>query len=226
MRDIAVIIPAGGTGKRMGGKLPKQFLRLGGEPILLRSIRAFERIAGVSQIIIAVPREHISRTLRLVQNGRCRKVTAIVEGGRERQDSVRTALDWLSGDPSLVLIHDAVRPLASPEAINAVIDAAARWGAAVVGTRVKDTIKTEGRKGFYGKTLPRHLLWAVQTPQGFKTHLIIRAHRLAHRAGYVGTDDAALVERLRIPVRIVEGSSRNLKITTKDDLRVAGLWLH
>jgi 2-C-methyl-D-erythritol 4-phosphate cytidylyltransferase len=225
MRDIAVIIPAGGTGKRMGGRLPKQFLRLGGEPILLRSVRVFERIAAVRQIIIAVPKDQILRTQHMVQKGRCRKVTAIVEGGRERQDSVRIALGWLIGNPSLVLVHDAVRPMVSARVVMDVINAAGRWGAAVVGVRLKDTIKTEGRSGFYGTTLPRHILWAVQTPQGFKTHLIIKAHRLAHRARFAGTDDASLVERLRIPVRIVEGSARNLKITTKDDLRIAGIWL-
>jgi 2-C-methyl-D-erythritol 4-phosphate cytidylyltransferase len=225
MRDIAVIIPAGGAGKRMGGRLPKQFLRLRGEPILLRSVRAFERILAVRQIIIAVPREHLERTQRLVQAGKCRKVTAIVVGGRERQDSVRIALEWIIGTPAIVLVHDAVRPMVSRQVIDEVVAAAWRWGAAVVGVRVKDTIKTEGNPGFYGKTLPRHLLWAVQTPQGFKTHLIVQAHRSAHRAGYLGTDDAALVERLRIPVRIVEGSPKNLKITTKDDFEVAGLWL-
>jgi 2-C-methyl-D-erythritol 4-phosphate cytidylyltransferase len=225
MRDIAVIIPAGGTGRRMGSRLPKQFIRIGGEPILLHSLRVFERMAAVRQIIIAVPREHLLRTQRLVQKGKCRKVTAIVEGGRERQDSVRTALEWVVGSPELVLIHDAVRPLVSPVVVKGVIEAARRWGAAVVGVKVKDTIKTEGQRGFYGRTLPRRLLWAVQTPQGFKTHLIIKAHRQAHRAGFIGTDDASLVERLRIPVRIVEGSARNLKITTRDDLRIAALWL-
>jgi len=225
MRDIAVIIPAGGVGTRMGGKLPKQFLRLKNKSILLRSVQAFERIPAVRQIIVAVPAEHVARTHRLLRNGRCRKVTAVVEGGRERQESVRRALDWIVGEPRLVLIHDAVRPLVPPRTIRDVIAAAERWGAAVVGVRVKDTIKTEGKAGFYATTLPRHLLWAVQTPQGFHTHLIVKAHRLAHRAGFCGTDDASLVERLRIPVRIVEGNWRNLKITTKDDLRIAGLWL-
>ncbi len=225
MRDIAVIIPAGGAGKRMGTRAPKQFLPLGDQPILLHSVRVFERIAAVRQIIVAVPAAYIERTRRLLRQGRCRKVTAVVEGGRKRQDSVRMALEQLEGEPTLVLVHDAVRPLVSLRVVREVIGAAERWGAAVVGVRVNDTIKTEGQRGFYGSTIPRHLLWAVQTPQGFHTHLIVKAHRLAHRARYTGTDDASLVERLRIPVRIVEGSCRNLKITTKDDLRIAELWL-
>jgi 2-C-methyl-D-erythritol 4-phosphate cytidylyltransferase len=225
MRDIAVIIPAGGVGKRMGGSLPKQFLRIDGEPILLRSVRAFEGIAAVSQIIVAVPAAHVRRTHTLLRDGGCRKVTAVVEGGRERQDSVRIALEWMTGKPTVVLVHDAVRPLVSRSAILQVVNAAERWGAAVVGVRMKDTIKTEGKKGFFAATLPRKFLWAVQTPQGFQTHLIVKAHRLAHKAGFMGTDDASLVERLRIPVRIVEGSPRNIKITTKDDLRIAKFWL-
>jgi 2-C-methyl-D-erythritol 4-phosphate cytidylyltransferase len=225
MRNIAVIIPAGGVGKRMGGRLPKQFRTLGGEPILLRSVRAFEAVAAVRQIIVAVPPEHLTRTHVLLHNGGCRKVTAVVEGGRERQDSVRKALDWMTGDPTLVLVHDAVRPLVSRAVIMGVISAAERYGAAVVGVRVKDTIKTEGKRGYYASTLPRQLLWAVQTPQGFQTHLIVKAHRLAHKAGFEGTDDASLVERLRIPVRIVEGDQRNIKITTRDDLRIAEMWL-
>jgi 2-C-methyl-D-erythritol 4-phosphate cytidylyltransferase len=225
MPDVAVIIPAGGTGKRMGGRTPKQFLRLGGIPILVRTVRRFEKMAAVKQIIVAVPGEYVVRTRRLLSRAECRKVTAIIEGGRERQDSVRKALDWVTGEPPLILIHDAVRPMVSRQVVESVIRAARRWGAAVVGVRVKDTIKTEGNRGFYTSTLPRKLLWAVQTPQGFHTHLIERAHRLASKAGYAGTDDAALVERLGIPVRIVEGSYKNLKITTRDDIKIAGLWL-
>ncbi len=225
MRDIAVIIPAGGTGRRMGGRVPKQFLRLIDRPVLVHSVRVFERIPAVRQIVIAVPADYVARTQRLLRKEGCRKVTMVVEGGRERQVSVRRALGKLKGEPSLVLIHDAVRPLVSLQVVREVINAAERWGAAVVGVRLNDTVKIEGNRGFYGSTLPRHLLWAVQTPQGFRTHLIIKAHQLALKAHFAGTDDASLVERMRIPVRIVQGSPRNLKITTRDDLRIARLLL-
>ena len=140
------------------------------------------------------------------------------------QDSVRHALAGIAGTTSQVLIHDAVRPLVSRSVILAVIDAAQRWGAAVAGVRVRDTVKCEGKRGFFTSTLPRHLLWDVQTPQGFRRELIEKAHQAAKRTGYFGTDDASLVERLGVPVRIVEGSSRNIKITTRDDLVVAELW--
>ena len=222
MPDVAVIIPAGGAGRRMGGSTPKQFLRVGGLPIIAVTVRAFERVAGGA----ADHRRGASRAMLhgptgMLRQAGCGKVTAVVEGGKERQDSVRTGLAMITGDPGVVLIHDAVRPFVSPKVIAAVIRDAARYGAAVVGVRVKDTIKREGEKGFYQDTLPRHLLWAVQTPQGFTRHLIEKAHAKALRDGFVGTDDAMLVERMRLPVRIVEGDYGNAKITTREDLLAA-----
>lgn len=221
--DVAVIIPAGGAGRRLGGSTPKQFLKIGARPIIAVTVRAFERVRQVSQIIVVVPEGYAAHTHRLLQRAGCSRVTAVIEGGRERQDSVRAGLAMMTGDPEIVLIHDAVRPFISRRVIEEVIQASAVHGAAVVGVRVKDTIKREGREGFYKDTLPRHLLWAVQTPQGFRRHLIIEAHDRAARAGFVGTDDAMLVERMRIPVRIVEGDYGNVKITTREDLLSARL---
>ncbi|HSQ75956.1 MAG TPA: 2-C-methyl-D-erythritol 4-phosphate cytidylyltransferase [Bacteroidota bacterium] len=218
MPDVAVIIAAGGAGKRMGGKIPKQFLRVGKQPIIARTVLAFDRIAAVGQIIIVVPKGYAAQTRRLLKHAGPRKPILVIEGGKERQDSVRTGLDHLSGDPGIVLIHDAVRPFVTRKVIQEVIRETARFGAAVVGVRVKDTIKKEGKTGFYESTLPRHLLWAVQTPQGFKTHLIKEAHARAISDSFVGTDDAILVERLGFKVRIVQGEHENAKITTKDDL--------
>jgi 2-C-methyl-D-erythritol 4-phosphate cytidylyltransferase len=218
MPDVAVIIAAGGAGKRMGGKIPKQFLRLGKRPIIARTVLAFDRIAPVGQIIVVVPKGYAAQTRRLLKRAGPRKPTLVIEGGKERQDSVRTGLDHLSGDPGIVLIHDAVRPFVTRRVIHEVIRETARFGAAVVGVRVKDTIKKEGKTGFYESTLPRHLLWAVQTPQGFKTHLIKEAHARAISDSFAGTDDAILVERLGFRVRIVQGDYENAKITTKDDL--------
>jgi 2-C-methyl-D-erythritol 4-phosphate cytidylyltransferase len=118
-------------------------------------------------------------------------------------------------------VHDAVRPFVSSHIISTVIEQAERYGAAVVGVPAKDTIKMEGKKGFYARTLPRDLLWAVQTPQGFRFDLLLKAHNLARKQGYRGTDEASLVERLRHPVRIVQGDEWNVKITTPDDLKLA-----
>lgn len=218
-----MVIPAGGAGRRMGGSTPKQFLKVGGEPIIVLTVRAFERVRAVAQIIIVVPPGYAASTHRLLRRAGCTKVTAVVEGGRERQDSVRTGLAMITGDPAVVLIHDAVRPFVSRRVIDQVIAESITHGAAVVGVRVKDTIKREGAQGFYKDTLPRHLLWAVQTPQGFRRHLIEKAHARALEDGFIGTDDAMLVERLRLPVRIVEGDHGNAKITTRDDLLAARL---
>jgi 2-C-methyl-D-erythritol 4-phosphate cytidylyltransferase len=224
MVNVAVIIPAGGSGKRLGGVLPKQFLRLGDTPILVASVRAFGRLPEVREVVVVAPAAYVKRTTRLLKDARCRKVSCVIAGGRERQDSVRLGLGRLSAAPDVILVHDAVRPLVSTQVIRRVIMAAKKYGAAVVGVPVKDTTKIEGKKGFYTKTLPRHLLWAVQTPQGFSFSLFRHAHVKAAAAGVLGTDDAALVERLGIPVRIVEGDQRNIKITTKADLALARTW--
>lgn len=224
MVNVAVIIPAGGSGKRLGGVLPKQFLRLGDIPILVASVRAFERLPEVREVVVVAPAAYVPRTTRLLTRARCRKVSCVIAGGRERQDSVRLGLERLSAVPDILLVHDAVRPLVSAQVIRRVITAAKKYGAAVVGVPVKDTMKLEGKKGFYTKTLPRHLLWAVQTPQGFLFPLFRHAHVRAAAAGVFGTDDAALVERLGFPVRIVEGDQRNIKITTREDLALARTW--
>jgi len=216
--DVAVIIAAGGAGRRLGGKTPKQFLRVGTKPIIARTVAVFERIPAVREIIVVVPRGYAVRTRRLLSRAGCRRETAVIEGGKERQDSVRTGLDKITGHPGIVLIHDAVRPFVAKRVILEVIQEAARYGAAVVGVRVKDTIKKEGKRGFYEKTLQRDLLWAVQTPQGFRTHLIKRAHEKAVKTGFLGTDDGMLVERLGFRVRIVEGDFGNVKITTREDI--------
>lgn len=218
-----MVIPAGGAGRRMGGTTPKQFLTVGGTPIIALTVRAFERVRAVSQIIVVVPPGYAPYTHRLLQRAGCHRVTAVVEGGKERQDSVRTGLAMITGDPAVVLIHDAVRPFITRRVIEEVIAGSLAHGAATVGVRVKDTIKREGARGFYKDTLPRHILWAVQTPQGFTRHLIEKAHARALKDGFIGTDDAMLVERMRIPVRIVEGDYGNAKITTREDLLAARL---
>lgn len=224
MLNVAVIIPAGGSGKRLGGVLPKQFLRLGDTPILVASVRVFERLPEVREVVVVAPAAYVTRTTRLLKRARCRKVSCVIGGGPERQDSVRVGIEHLSAVPDVILVHDAVRPLVTTQVIRRVITDAKKYGAAVVGVPVKDTTKLEGKRGFYTKTLPRHLLWAVQTPQGFLFSLFRHAHVKAAAAGVIGTDDAALVERLGIPVRIVQGDQRNIKITTKEDLALARAW--
>ncbi len=219
--EVGVVVAAGGRGRRFGGRLPKQFLRLGTRTVLEVTLSAFQRHPQVGEIVVVVPATERARAERLVRRSRLSKVSAVVVGGKERQDSVWEGLSAFTRPPRIVLVHDAVRPFIDGRTIAAVAAGAAKYRAAVVGTRVKDTVKVEGRRGFYTSTLSREHLWAVQTPQGFTYHLITRAHKEARKAGFLGTDEASLVERLGVPVRIIPGNERNLKITTPGDLRIA-----
>ncbi len=225
MPRVGVVIAAGGKGKRLGGKIPKQFIRLGGIPILQHSIEVFCSIRSVDEIVVVSAAEYMRRVERLLGQMGCKQILTIVCGGKERQDSVWNGLNAFVSGPEIVLVHDAARPFISRDMVNEVIASAARYGAAVVGVKVNDTIKVEGKKGFYESTLDRERLWAVQTPQGFRFELLMKAHRSARRGGYRGTDEASLVERLKIPVRIVQGDHRNIKITSPHDFRTAKMWL-
>ena len=211
----------------MGGSLPKQFHRLGGMTILERSIRAFHDLRGIREIVLVVPPSFVARARALVAAKSLGKVRHVVEGGEERQDSVRLGLAACAPGTGIVLVHDAVRPLVTRELILQVVAAAELHGAAVPGIRVKDTVKFEDAEqaGFYVRTLPREGLWGVQTPQGFRYSLLLEAHEEARKAGFRGTDDGSLVERLGIPVRIVEGDEGNMKITTPADLKLARYFL-
>ena len=225
--DVSVVIAAGGKGRRMGVGTPKQFLSLGGVPVLERTIAAFHSIRAVREIVLVVPAGCIPRTRALVRRAGFSKVADVVEGGRERQSSVFNGLTRCSFRSGVVLVHDAVRPLVGRRTIMSVIRAAGRYGAAVAGIPVKDTIKIESQKrpGYYARTLRREELWAVQTPQGFAFPLLWDAHRKVRSSGFIGTDDASLVERMGTPVRIVPGTGTNIKITTPDDRKLAEVLL-
>lgn len=215
-----MVIAAGGRGRRIGGAVPKQFLMLEGKAILQRSVELFDRLPMIHEIVVVVPQNQTGRAERILRRAKLQKVSHVVVGGAERQDSVRHGLHSFDQEPEIVLVHDAVRPLVTEKEVLAVVRQARRCGAAVVGVPVKDTIKV-GEAGFFTRTLDRRKLWAVQTPQGFRYSVLMRAHRAAQRTGFLGTDEASLVERLRIPVAIVAGSYHNIKITTKADLEIA-----
>ncbi len=224
-RPLGVVIAAGGLGRRMGRRLPKQFLALGPGPILAVTVGCFLRHPGVRAVVVAAPPAYVSRTRRVLARltGRVRPV--VVAGGPTRQASVAAALAALPDDVPLVVVHDAVRPFVSRALIDRVVAAARRTGAAVCGLPVAETVKRV-RQGQVQATLDRSDLWAVQTPQVFRTALLREAHDKARRDGVTATDDAALVERLGQPVRVVLGSHDNVKITTAADLvRARRHWL-
>ena len=216
MPSVAVLVPAGGIGARLGRRTPKQFLPLGGATILARTLAHFLRHPAVRAVVVAAPAEHLTRTRRLV--GRSR--VEVVAGGATRQESVWNALQAAPIDAEVVLVHDAVRPFIDRRLIDAVVSAAAAHGAAICALPIAETVKRV-RDGVVQATLDRSDLWSVQTPQAFRSALLREAHEKARRDGVVGTDDATLVERLGHPVRVVPGLAGNVKITTPADLRRA-----
>jgi 2-C-methyl-D-erythritol 4-phosphate cytidylyltransferase len=216
---VAVLVPAGGVGARMGLRTPKQFLRLDGNTILARTLRHFTSHPAVSAIVVAAPAAHVARTRVLLARRRQPSVT-VVAGGATRQDSVWCALQETPSDADIVIVHDAVRPFITRALIDAVVSAAVAGGAAICALPIAETVKRV-TDGLVEATVDRTGLWAVQTPQAFRAALLREAHEKARRDGVVGTDEAMLVERMGHPVRVVPGLPGNVKITTPDDLRRA-----
>ncbi len=205
----------------MGSATPKQFLTLGGIPLLVHTLRALESAEEIVEIILAVPETDREFCLReIVTPHRLTKVRKIVVGGAQRQDSVRHGLQAVSDGIEFVLVHDAVRPFVTREMIRQVVEAAAKHGAALVAIPMKDTVKQVGPDGLVESTVDRGRLWLAQTPQAFRRSLFEEAHRKAELEGLQGTDDTQLVERLGYPVAIVEGSGENIKITRPEDFAI------
>ena len=212
-RVIAIIVAAG-RGKRLGSSLPKQFLKVRGRTILEMSVEAFEQNEYIDEIFVAANADYCELTENLCRG--CSKLKKIVAGGAERQDSVRAALDCLQDDDGIVLVHDAARPFVSEAVINAVIEGTADFGAAVPAVPAKDTIRQIIGTG--SRTLQRETLACVQTPQGFRMQTLKNAFEKAEEDGFLGTDDASLVERMGINISMVQGEDANRKITTREDL--------
>ncbi|MBL8150206.1 MAG: 2-C-methyl-D-erythritol 4-phosphate cytidylyltransferase [Blastocatellia bacterium] len=228
------VIPAGGQGKRMGGTglegRPKQFLQLGGIPIIINTLMQFEACPDIDQIFVVLPEAEVTDGffLSLVEKYGLQKVHPPVVGASERQGSVYCGLKAvasllergvLQGDP-VVSIHDAVRPLVTPELISKTIAVAAGSGAALCATAATDTIK-EVEDGEVVATIARTRVYLAQTPQSFRFSLIFKAHQIAEAENIAATDDSMLVENLGIRVKIVEGVAENMKITKPADLQIA-----
>lgn len=222
MALAAAVVPAAGSGSRMGMEIKKQYLLLAGVPVLGHVLRVLEDSPVIGDIVVVTgPGEEDYCRFNVVDKLGIRKVTAIVPGGKERQDSVYRGILALSPVTGLVLIHDGARPLLSSGSLGEVAGAARVHGAATLAVPVKDTVKLAGEDGFVSETLPRKRLWLTQTPQAFRYEVILAAHQRAVRENYAGTDDASLVEKMGLPVKIVPGSYENIKITTPEDLVVA-----
>ena len=221
---VVVIIPAAGSGTRIGGSVKKQFLPLHGKPILIHTIRQFEHCPDVDEVNLAVPDSAIVEMDKLISSYRLHKVSKVVAGGAKRQDSVRNVLRRLAlKENDIVLVHDAVRPFVETKRISQLIRACKEYDAAVLAVQPKDTIRRSTGGRFFDQTLDRSALWMVQTPQAFKAGLLVQAFEKAVKEKFYSTDEAALVERLGVKARIVEGSYDNIKITTHEDLELAEL---
>jgi 2-C-methyl-D-erythritol 4-phosphate cytidylyltransferase / 2-C-methyl-D-erythritol 2,4-cyclodiphosphate synthase len=217
--SVSVVIPAAGIGSRMGATVPKQYLEVDGMSILRRTVMVFASIPYVEQVIIACAPQYAA-TIREQVGDLFDENTLFltVDGGAQRQDSVRNALHHPKLSGSLVAIHDAVRPNVSRGLIDRVCEVAAKTGAAIPALSAKDTVKRSTDNLRITETLPRQQIWLAQTPQVFETALIVHAHENAFADGYYGTDDASLIEYMGRGVDIVEGEPSNVKITTPEDL--------
>ncbi|HLK51050.1 MAG TPA: 2-C-methyl-D-erythritol 4-phosphate cytidylyltransferase [Bryobacteraceae bacterium] len=232
---IAVIVPAAGLGTRMGknsaektGTSRKQFMLLEGSPILLHTVRKFAASSRVSEIVVAVRSEDLDWVRDVMKREFPGRRVRVVQGGNSRQESVQNALATLERDTDLVAVHDAVRPFIDLEIIDKVLDAAAETGAAIVAVAPVDTVKQVNRGTGHVRvraTLPRDRLVLAQTPQVFRYDLLQRAFQSARDDGFIGTDEASLVERLDVEVTVVLGSDRNIKITKPADMDLARLFL-
>jgi 2-C-methyl-D-erythritol 4-phosphate cytidylyltransferase len=219
-QKVGAVIVAAGESQRMGG-VDKVMAVLGGKPVLARTIDVFQSCSAIGQIVIVLSEQNLELGKRLVAEEGWSKVTEVCPGGRRRQDSVVAGLSRLK-DCYWVVIHDGARPLLTEDLISRGLVEAKETGAAVAAVPVTDTIKAVGGDRIVHQTPPRQNLWAVQTPQVFRYHIIAEAYR---RAKGEVTDDASLVEQMGGKVKLYMGSYDNMKITTPDDLVLAeALW--
>jgi 2-C-methyl-D-erythritol 4-phosphate cytidylyltransferase len=230
---VIVIIPAAGLGTRMsaaGNKsTTKQFFELQGTPILFHTLRKFADNSQVDEIVVALRKNETAGFLRQAEHEGFQKPIRVVEGGEHRQNSVANALAAIHAAPEdVVLVHDAVRPFVDDETINGVITAVKKYDAAIAGIPAVDTVKQVDRTADGAvvlATVPRERMVMAQTPQGFRFGLLKKAFDEAGADGFLGTDEASLIERAGGTVHVVMGSPRNLKITTPGDLELAEFFL-
>jgi 2-C-methyl-D-erythritol 4-phosphate cytidylyltransferase len=215
-RDVGVIIVAGGSSSRAGGEELKQFRWVAGKPMLLHSVQTFMARADVGMVVVVLPQRYAGDPPPwLFQCDVDRLLVSL--GGRTRSESVANGLDDLPDEAEIVLVHDAARPLVGAATIDRVVDAVRAGTSAVAALPVVDTLKEVDGDGLIRRTVDRDTLWRAQTPQGFPRRVLVEAHRRARAERVTATDDAALLERLGLPVRVVRGSERALKVTEPAD---------
>ena len=219
------IIVAGGKSQRMGSDVDKAFLSLGTKPVLAYSVDAYERCQDIDSIVLVVRKDRLNAARGMVQMFGFNKVEHVIVGGTQRQASVQNGLDVLDDDVKVVSVHDGARPCLTPDVISETIKAAKRYGSGVAAVKITDTVKEVQRGVTVSKTIDRTKLWAVQTPQTFKIDLLQKAFDNLKKKKTSVTDEAMAVELINKDVRLVPACLSNIKITTPDDMRLAGALL-
>lgn len=225
---IVAIVAAGGIGSRFGSSINKQFIHLRGKPILAWSLEALQLCHLINDIILVVPEKEISSTQSMVKEYAFSKVSRVIAGGRERQDSVYNGLKAAGNSADIVVVHDGARPLIAPEIVSEAILGLEGYDGTLVAVPVKDTIKetlSGPAEPIVNKTLDRSRLWSVQTPQVFRFTTLMQALDQAKQDGFSGTDDASFVEHYGGKIKVISGSYKNIKITTPEDLAIAEVFI-
>jgi 2-C-methyl-D-erythritol 4-phosphate cytidylyltransferase len=222
--SVWVIVPTAGTGERFGGPKPKPLADLDGKPVIARTLAVLESCTGINGVVVVAHADWIKDYQDVVRQYELKKVKAVVAGGATRTQSVRQGLAVVGHDAEVIMVHDGVRPLVTEAIIQKGLEAVKATGAAVAAVPVKPTIKVvDPKTQIVRETLDRDLLWEIQTPQVFERELLEKAYR-EDRDG--ASDDAALVERLGVKVKVFEGAYTNIKITTPEDMAVAQAFLN
>ncbi|MBT8373713.1 MAG: 2-C-methyl-D-erythritol 4-phosphate cytidylyltransferase [Deltaproteobacteria bacterium] len=217
---VSAVIVAAGKGIRMNHVIRKQYLPLAGRPVLSHCLTLFEKCDFINKIILVVPQDDFDYCQNAILPGLKRKID-LIAGGKKRQESVYNGLITLGENNGIVIIHDGVRPFVNREMIDSCVTGAKKHGACIIGIPVQDTLKKVNSLRNIETTIERKNIWFAQTPQAFQYEIIRKAHEDARLKGYVGTDDAFLVEQMGHPVKILKGNRNNIKITTREDLKLA-----
>jgi 2-C-methyl-D-erythritol 4-phosphate cytidylyltransferase len=227
MQKTWAIIVAAGQGRRMKDPVRKQYRKVAGLPVISHTLRVFDTCAIVDEMVLCVPRQDIDFCREeLIKPANPTKNIILVAGGDTRQESVFNGLQAIESNDGFIVIHDGVRPFITSEQITACVEGAANHGACILGIPAFDTLKRVNENDSIIETVDREGIWMAQTPQAFRYDLINRAHRHARQKGHRATDDASLLERIGIEVKIILGSRNNLKITDQDDLQLARILLN
>jgi 2-C-methyl-D-erythritol 4-phosphate cytidylyltransferase len=222
VNNLRVVIAAAGRGSRMKSSTNKQYMLLNSRPILAYSLDFFEKLDVVDEIVVVTGEKDLVYCEReIIKPFKYKKVSAVITGGKERQDSVWAGLRKLGADTKFVAVHDGARPLLSSSVLYRLLEEAEEWGAAIPGIASKDTLKVVDRDDFVRQTLDRTTVYAIQTPQVFKYEELMAAYQQAQEEDFRGTDDASLFEHFIGRVKVVEGDYNNIKITTPGDMLIA-----